>query len=57
LWVAGLAILLAASVAVDAVTGGSRVAALTNTVIPNAAGQPVNAYVAIRRKATAPSPP
>jgi carboxymethylenebutenolidase len=45
--VAGLAFLLVASVAVDAVTGGDRVAALTNTVIPNAAGQPVNAYVAI----------
>lgn len=44
--VVGLAILLAASVAVDALTGRDRVAALTNTVIPNAAGQPVNAYVA-----------
>ncbi len=45
--VAVLAIFLVGSVAVDALTGGNRVAELTNTVIPNAAGHPVNAYVAM----------
>ena len=44
--VAVLIIFLVGSVVVDALVGGDRVAALTNTVIPNAAGQPVAVYVA-----------
>ncbi|MBE2238383.1 MAG: hypothetical protein IAE81_11365 [Caldilineaceae bacterium] len=42
--VAALALFLAGSVAVDALTGGNRVAAVTNTAIP--AGDAVVAYVA-----------
>ena len=42
----GESLLLVGSVAVDALVGGGRVAALTNTAIPNAAGQSVAAYVA-----------
>lgn len=44
--VAALVLFLAGSVAVDALFGGDRVAALTNMAIPNAAGQPVAVYVA-----------
>jgi carboxymethylenebutenolidase len=44
--VAVFVVLLVGSVAVDALVGGGRVAALTNTAIPNAAGQPIAAYVA-----------
>lgn len=39
-------LLVAASVAVDALIGGSRVPSLTNTAVPNSAGQPVAAYLA-----------
>jgi len=54
--VAAAAIFLAASVAVDALTGGGRVAELTNTEIPNAAGQPVNAFVATPTSGDGPFP-
>ena len=44
--IAALVLFLVGSVVVDALIGGDRVAALTNTAIPNNAGQPVAAYVA-----------
>lgn len=44
--VAALVLFLVASVAVDALVGGNRVAELTNAAIPNATGQPVAVYVA-----------
>jgi carboxymethylenebutenolidase len=44
--VAVLVLFLVGTVAVDALTGGGRVAALTNTTIPHPAGGDVAAYVA-----------
>jgi carboxymethylenebutenolidase len=40
------AVVLVASVAVDALAGGGRVAAMANMQLPNAAGDPVAAYLA-----------
>lgn len=44
--IVALVALLVGSVVVDALVGRDRVAALTNTTLPNDAGQPVAAYVA-----------
>lgn len=44
--VGGLALLLVLSIPFDALIGGGRVAALTNTTIANPAGPPVRAFVA-----------
>ncbi len=41
-----LVVLLAGSIFVDSLTGGGRVDALTNTIVPNANGPAVRAYIA-----------
>jgi carboxymethylenebutenolidase len=48
-----LVLLLAGSILVDSLVGGGRVDALTNTIVPNANGPAVRAYVA---KPTTPGP-